>query len=225
MLREEITMVATIGLTGLRPNPSRVSRIASPPYDVIKPGSKLERFLAERADSLFHIILGDDPAAARDRFVSDGALVEDGEPAYYVYEQTWEGGQRTGVFAAAAVSPYEDMQVIRHEKTFDDKVKGRIAMRRATGLHVGPVFVLTRAAIGDALEQAKQELEPLYDFTSEFGGFSELEGIRNKVWRVPEASEAGQAIQAALATEPLYIADGHHRYHASLLNEQSHFLC
>jgi uncharacterized protein (DUF1015 family) len=225
MLREEITMVATIGLTGLRPNPSRVSRIASPPYDVIKPGSKLERFLAERADSLFHIILGDDPAAARDRFASDGALVEDGEPAYYVYEQTWEGGQRTGVFAAAAVSPYEDMQVIRHEKTFDDKVKGRIAMRRATGLHVGPVFVLTRAAIGDALEQAKQELEPLYDFTSEFGGFSELEGIRNKVWRVPEASEAGQAIQAALATEPLYIADGHHRYHASLLNEQSHFLC
>ena len=98
-------------------------------------------------------------------------------------------------------------------------------MRRATGLHIGPVFVLTRAPIAAALEKAKQEGPPIYDFKSEFGGFSELEGIENKVWRVPEQSNAGQAIQAALATEPLYIADGHHRYHASLLNEQSHFLC
>jgi uncharacterized protein (DUF1015 family) len=128
------------------------------------------------------------------------------------------------VFVAAEVSPYDAKQIIRHEKTFDDKVKGRIAMRRATGLHIGPVFVLTQAPIGSALEKAKQETDPIYELTSEFGGFSELEGIENKVWRVPEQSETGQAIQAALGTEPLYIADGHHRYHASLLNEQTHFL-
>lgn len=218
-------MVATIGLTGLRPDPSRASQIASPPYDVIKPGTPLEKLLREQADSLFHIILGDEPASARDRIVASGGLIEDDEPAYYVYEQTWEGGQRTGVFVAAAVSPYEEKQIIRHEKTFDSKVKGRIAMRKATGLHIGPVFVLTRAPIAAALEKAKAEAGPIYDFTSEFGGFSELEGIRNKVWRVPEQSETGQTIQAALATEPLYIADGHHRYHASLLNQQSHFLC
>ena len=218
-------MVATIGLTGLRPDPSRASDIASPPYDVIKPGTPLEKLLSEQQSSLFHIILGDDPAGARDRMLADGALVSDDEPAYYVYEQTWPGGQRTGVFAAAEVSPYSDKQIIRHEKTFDDKVKGRIGMRRATGLHIGPVFVLTRAPIGAALEQAKRDGPPVYDFTSEFGGYSELEGIDNKVWRVPEQSPTGQAIQAALATEPLYIADGHHRYHASLLNEQTHFLC
>ncbi len=218
-------MVATIGLTGLRPDPARVSKIASPPYDVIKPGTPLEKLLAAEPSSLFHIILGKHPAAARDRLVADGSLVEDREPAYYVYEQTWQGGQRTGVLVAAAVTPYEEKQVIRHEKTFDEKVKGRIAMRRATGLHIGPVFVLTRAPIGSILESAKHEGDPVYDFVSEFGGFSELEGIRNKVWRVPEQSETGRQIQAALDTEPFYIADGHHRYHASLLNEQTHFLC
>lgn len=218
-------MVATIGLTGLRPDPARASEIASPPYDVIKPGTPLEKLLAQQASSLFHIILGDEPAAARDRMVADQSLVEDSEPSYYVYEQTWSGGRRTGVFAAAEVSPYDAKQIIRHEKTFDDKVKGRIAMRRATGLHIGPVFVLTRAPIAATLERAKREAAPLYDFTSEFGGFSELEGIENKVWRVSERSETGREIQAALATEPLYIADGHHRYHASLLNEQTHFLC
>ncbi|MGB9339323.1 MAG: DUF1015 domain-containing protein [Polyangiales bacterium] len=218
-------MVATIGLTGLRPNPSRVSAIASPPYDVIKPGTPLEKLLEKEQSSLFHIILGDQPAAARDRLVADGSLLEDDEPAYYVYEQTWNEGRRTGVFVAAEVSPYEAKQIIRHEKTFDDKVKGRMAMRRATGLHIGPVFVLTRAPIASFLEKAKQEADPIYDFTSEFGGYSELEGIANKVWRVPEASKTGHALQAALGTEPLYIADGHHRYHASLLNEQTHFLC
>jgi uncharacterized protein (DUF1015 family) len=218
-------MVATIGLTGLRPDPSRVSAIASPPYDVIKPGTALEKLLEREPRSLFHIILGPEPAAARDRLLADGSLLQDAEPAYYVYEQTWEDGRRTGVFAAAEVSPYESKQIIRHEKTFDAKVKGRIAMRRATGLHIGPVFVLTRAPIASILDQAKRETDPIYDFTSSFGGFSELEGIENKVWRVPEASETGRALQAALATEPLYIADGHHRYHASLLNEQTHFLC
>jgi len=218
-------MVATIGLTGLRPDPSRVSQIASPPYDVIKPGTPLEKLLEDERSSLFHIILGDQPAEARDRLVAEGGLIEDPEPAYYVYEQTWPDGRRTGVFVAAEVSPYDAKQIIRHEKTFDAKVKGRIAMRSATGLHIGPVFVLTRAPIASALEAAKQNDDPIYDFTSSFGGFSELEGIRNKVWRVPEVSENGRALQAALDTEPLYIADGHHRYHASLLNGQTHFLC
>jgi uncharacterized protein (DUF1015 family) len=218
-------MVATIGLTGLRPDPARVSKVAAPPYDVIKPGTPLEHLLENTPSSLYHISLGDQPAAARDRMVADGLLIEDDEPAYYVYEQTWPGGQRTGVFVAAEVTPYEARQIIRHEKTFDDKVKGRMTLRRATGLHVGPVFVLTRAPIASILEKAKQEAEPIYDFVSEFGGFSELEGIENKVWRLPEASEIGRSLKSAMATEPFYIADGHHRYHASLLNEQTHFLC
>lgn len=218
-------MVATIGLTGLRPDPTSVSRVVAPPYDVIKPGTPLEAWLQKEPISLFHISLGQQPAAATERMVAQGVLIEDDEPAYYVYEQTWSGGKRTGVFVAAEVSPYEDKQIIRHEKTFDDKVKGRLAVRRATGLQIGAVFVLTQASIAGALDRTKQQGEPLYDFTSSFGGFSELEGIRNKVWRAPEQSETGRALREALATEPFYIADGHHRYHASLLNEQSHFLC
>lgn len=217
-------MVATTGLTGLRPDPAHVSEVASPPYDVIKPGTPLEKRLQDNPSSLYHIILGPEPAAARDRLIEQGLLIEDAEPAYYVYEQTWSGGQRTGVLVAAEVTPYAQKQIIRHEKTFDAKVKGRIAMRRATGLHIGPVFVLTRAPIRSALDNAKRQSTPVYDFRSEFGGFSELEGIVNRVWRVPEQSETGREIQAALGTEPFYIADGHHRYHASLLNEQTQFL-
>jgi uncharacterized protein (DUF1015 family) len=44
------------------------------------------------------------------------------------------------------------------------------------------------------------------------------------VFRIPQTTERGQAIQSVLAKDPLYIADGHHRYHAALKNGQSHTL-
>jgi uncharacterized protein (DUF1015 family) len=217
-------MVATVGLRGYRPAPEHVASVTAPPYDVIKPGSKLESRLQMDPASLYHITLGDRPKEAFDRLVREGLLVEDDEPAFYVYEQRWEGGARTGVMLAAEVAPYEAHKVIRHEKTFDHKVKGRIALREAIGLSVGPVFHLTRAPIGPLLEEAKQG-EPVYELDTDLGGLNDLHGIHSRVFRVPEASELGKRLTEALAPHPLYIADGHHRYHASLLHGQTHHLC
>jgi uncharacterized protein (DUF1015 family) len=217
-------MVKTKGLVGLRPSPERVARVTTPPYDVIKKGSPLEARLQSDASSFFHIILGAGPKRALERLVSDGALVADDEPAYYVYEQSWDGGSRTGVLHAAEVTPYEAREVVRHEKTFDDKVKGRIALTNEIGYTVGPVFVLTRAHLGSLLDEARAG-EPLYDFESDFDGHDALCGVKNRIFRVLEKSDLGQRFGAALGTEPYYIADGHHRYHAALRNEQTHFLC
>jgi uncharacterized protein (DUF1015 family) len=217
-------MVGTIGLTGLRPSPEHAERVTSPPYDVIKPGSKLEQRLQGEPASLYHVILGDEPAAALGRLREQGHLVEDDEPCFYVYEQNTSDKTRTGVFVAPEVHPYDKGEIIRHEKTFDEKVKGRIALREGTGYTFGPVFALTRASIGGLLEQAKTDT-PLYEFSSDFGGLNDLHGIRNRIWRVPEASELGRKIQAAIGQQPLYIADGHHRYHAALKYGQTHFLC
>ncbi|MFW6197500.1 MAG: DUF1015 family protein [Myxococcota bacterium] len=217
-------MVATVGLRGLRPAEEHVARVTAPPYDVIKPGSTLEARLQKDPSSLFHVTLGDQPKGALERLRGEGLLVEDDEPAYYVYEQRWNGESRTGVMLAAEVTPYEDHQIIRHEKTFDHKVKGRIALREAIGLSVGPVFHLTRAPIGELLEEAKRA-EPLYEFDTDLGGISDLHGIHNRVFRVPEGSDLGRRLKAALEPHPFYIADGHHRYHASLLHGQTHHLC
>jgi len=217
-------MVAIRGLSGLRPAAASVARVTSPPYDVIKPGSALEKRLRAEPASLFHVILGEDPPGALGRSRSEGHLVDDDDPALYVYEQRWGDSERNGLFVAAEVSPYERGQIIRHERTFDAKVQGRIALSRATGHTFGPVFVLTRARIGEALQQAKAG-EPCYEFTSDFGGHGDLHGIRNRVWRVLEDSPEGRALRELIAPHPFYIADGHHRYHAALRNGQTHFLC
>ncbi|MDW8363446.1 MAG: DUF1015 family protein [Myxococcales bacterium] len=208
-------MVAAYGLVGLRPAPQYAARVAAPPYDVIKPGSPLERLLAAEPLSLYHVVLGPDPKGALDRLVAAGGLVRDDEPAFYVYEQRWNGGERVGVLFAGEVTPYEARQIVRHEKTFDDKVEGRIRLKLAIGHHIGPVFLLARTPLLPALREAMHG-EPLYAFRTDLGGLNDLHGIDNRVWRVPETSAAGRAIQRALAAGPLYIADGHHRYHAAL---------
>ncbi len=219
-------MTVVAGLVGLRPAPERVSQVSCPPYDVIKPGTPLEAHLAAEADSLFHVTLRDAPAAALTTLRAREALIDDNAPALYVYEQRWEGeapGIRTGVFLACAVTEYEQHQVIRHEKTFDAKVKGRIALGEGTGHTFGPILLLTRAKLKDTFAAVKEET-PLYDFRSDFGGGTELHDMHSRVWRVPEESEAGQALIAAMGEHPLYIADGHHRYHAALKNQQTHTL-
>ncbi len=217
-------MVEVIGLTGQRPAKEHVARVTAPPYDVIKPGSALERRLSAEPASLYHVTLGPDPASALSRLSRQGFLVEDDEPAFYVYEQVWERGERTGVLVAAEVSPYRERRIIRHEKTFDDKVKGRIALAEATGHTFGPVFVLTRARLAPLFSEAKRG-EPLYELTNDFGPSSDLTGIATRVFRVAASSELGVALAAALAPHPFYIADGHHRYHAALLGGSTHFLC
>src|SRR5690349_14096336 len=129
-------MTQIAGLVGFRPAPSVVHRVTAPPYDVIKPKSALAARLEAEPLSLAHITVGPEPVAAFERLQKEGALVRDDEPAFYVYEQTWTGAfgneRRLGVFVACEVSSYEKRRVIRHEKTFDEKVKGRVALANAT---------------------------------------------------------------------------------------------
>lgn len=210
------------GLHGLRPAPETAARLATPPYDVIKEGSPLETFLKKNPTSFYHVTLGPSPVEALALLQKQRVLVPDEEPCFYVYEQTWKDGSRLGFFAAVEVSPYADGNVVRHEKTFDEKVKGRLAVTRETGYTLEPIFLLTRSRIGATLQKVRDSGKPLYEFSSDFKELNDLHGLHTRVWRVPEAAAEGRALQDAVAAGPLYIADGHHRYHAALLGGQTH---
>ena len=210
------------GLQGLRPTPESADRLTTPPYDVIKEGSPLEALLNKNPQSFYHLTLGLSPKVALASLEQQGVLIPDTEPCFYVYEQNWKDGGRLGFFAAVEVSPYAKGNVIRHEKTFDEKVKGRIAVTRATGYTLEPIFLLTRSTIGSTLETIRQNEMPLYEFSSDFGGYNDLHGIKTRIFRVPENSVQGETLREAVGKNPLYIADGHHRYHAALLGGQTH---
>ncbi len=216
------------GLVGLRPKDSAVAKVfAAPPYDVITYGTPLQKVLSSR-ENLIHVHLrppeeGDAryPNAKRelDRFVAKGDLVEEKEPSYYVYKQSGKGVDRIGVILACRVYPYSEGKVIRHEKTFDDKVLDRKKLYEATGYQIGVVFSVMEDKKSELLNALKEVSggKPLYSFVTEYGGASDMEGVKNDVWKVPENSEIGKRLKAIIASEPAYIADGHHRYHCAVV--------
>ncbi|MDQ2999827.1 MAG: DUF1015 family protein [Fibrobacterota bacterium] len=215
-------MAQIAGLKGLRAAKDKAGALATPPYDVIKEGSPLESLLSTNPDSFFHVTLGLNPADALKRLTDKGVLIQDTEPCFYVYEQKWSGGERLGFFAAVEVSTYAEGNIVRHEKTFDEKVKGRIKVTNDTGYTLEPIFLLTKSPIQPILEKVRSEQEPEYSLQSDFNGWNDLHGIASRFFRIPEATAAGQALKRAVSGNPLYIADGHHRYHAALLNGQTH---
>ncbi len=217
-------MVEIIGLTGLRPTKESITAVTVPPYDVIKPESKLEKLLSDNEDSLFHVKLGSKPVESLAKLVEKKILVEDTEPCFYVYEQIYGDKSRTGFFAAAEVSDYSKRNIIRHEKTFDEKVQGRLELTRKTGYSFGPVFLLTKSKIADTLEKVKKNYKPEYEFSSDFQGENDLDGIKNRIFRINENSPEGLELKKLIAENALYIADGHHRYHTALKGNQTHFL-
>lgn len=203
-----------------RPAPDKAATFASLPYDVFdraQAASYVQRhpgsFLAiDRPETFFspdHDMYAPDvyakAAELLRRAATDGTLLRDETPCYYVYRLEQDGRAQTGVVCAASVDEYLDGTIRRHENTRRDKEQDRVEHIRATGAQTGPIFLAYRDNFAmDTLVGLASTAEPLYDFTDE-------EGVRQTVWRVARPA-AVEAMTATFATVPCaYIADGHHR--------------
>lgn len=216
-------MVEIIGLTGIRPSRERIAEFAAPPYDVIEKGSELETLLKGRDSAAVFTLKINPTRELLDKLmtlIDDGALQIDNEPCFYVYEQSYGNTIRRGFLAAAKIGA----DIIDHEETDEAKVKGRRDLAKSTGYSFGPVFTLTKSPIKQVLDEIAAKHEAEYDFISDFSGYSDLSGIRNRIFRVRADSKESSGLIKMIGLNPLYIADGHHRYKAAALNNQTHFL-
>ena len=144
-------------------------------------------------------------------------MIEDGEPAFmFMSKATPAGGG--WAFCERCGSPLlmRIMKLSAMKKTFDEKVKGRIRLMEETGYVTEPIWLLTRGGVQEILEKVAAEETPLYDFTSDFSGESELCGITNRIFKVRGGFTRGRELKELVKAGPLYIADGHHRYHSAL---------
>jgi len=198
-----------------------LAQVIAPPYDVISPDQRagLE---AQHAQNIVHLDLprgeGDDKYAnARgllDRWISEGTLREDGQPAIYRYEQTFSfdtgTGPRTyvrkGFIAAIELSPFSDRIVLPHEHTLSGPKVDRFKLIKTTEAHFSQIFALYRDPQGEAeaaLERATTGA-PTVDVTTP-------DGCRHRLWVVSDKTVIA-AVVKALAPKQVMIADGHHRY-------------
>lgn len=204
--------------TGLRYDPARVGdwgSVLAPPYDVIDDAQRRD-LLARSPYQISHVeTAGSDAEFAQAATTlhgwrSDNVLTRDAGPAYYLLEQRFdhEGRERTRhcLFLRARLVPWAAGEILPHEWTMAGPKKTRTALRRATRTDISPLFALAPDGdrrLGALMDQALQ-LDPV-------ASGSDPSGDRQRL-RVVDDRGAVAALRAALAREPVYIADGHHRY-------------
>ena len=208
--------------TGLRYDPARVGdwgSVLAPPYDVIDDAQRRD-LLARSPYQISHVeTAGSDAEFAQAATTlhgwrSDNVLTRDAGPAYYLLEQRFdhEGRERTRLclFLRARLVPWAAGEILPHEWTMAGPKKTRTALRRATRTDISPLFALAPDGdrrLGALMDQALQ-LDPV-------ASGSDPSGDRQRL-RVVDDRGAVAALRAALAREPVYIADGHHRYESAL---------
>lgn len=191
-----------------------VSRLLAPPYDM--PDAREARELqrsdphnAARVTLPFELTRESHPryraaAALLRRWVREGVLAQDPDPALYVYEQITPGGVRQrGLIGALDL----DSPVRPHEDVAEAPVQDRFRLMRATRANLEPLFLVYRGGGGTA-SRATEDLprEPL--LTTRAG-----DGSQHSLWALT-SPETIAMVRADLAGRSALIADGHHRYAA-----------
>jgi uncharacterized protein (DUF1015 family) len=204
---------------------SELSRLLSPPYDVIDEDERRE---LEAADphNVVRLILPREAAAgphdayrtAADllrRWREDGTLRADETAALYVYEmaESSAGSARTrGLVGAVGLTPPEAGVVLPHENTMAGPVADRLALTEATEANLEPIYLVYSG--GGAASHAVASCDdqpPLAEAV--------VDGVTHRIWALTDPSTV-RAVADDLLPRRAVIADGHHRY-ATYLRHQA----
>jgi uncharacterized protein (DUF1015 family) len=214
-------MAKIIPFKGLRPRPDLAAEVATLPYDVVNEAEA--RAFRHLPYNFYHVTRseidlppGVDVHSAAvyekakenlDCMIADGAMVQDADPCYYIYEIEMDGRSQTGLICGSSVDDYEAGIIKKHEFTRPEKELDRINHIMATKAQTGVVFLAYRDQPGvqGIIERWKRDHEPVNNFIAQ-------DGIRHTLWVVDEYSKVG-AISHLFEQEvpATYIADGHHR--------------
>ncbi|MCP3990624.1 MAG: DUF1015 domain-containing protein [Actinomycetia bacterium] len=200
-------------------DPAWTSRVPAPAHDALTPAQR-RRFIAEYPDTYLTVtrspedlqadefwdakVALDHSRAALERLISQGAFGAPADPCFYLYRLSDPDHSQIGIVAGVATDDY-DLGVIRvHEQVRPSRVEHLKEQTAGVKVQSSPIALAHRPnlTIESLLVSWMAAVEPLVDFTS-------LDGVRQQVWAV--APETGRLLQEALADEPLYLIDGHHR--------------
>jgi uncharacterized protein (DUF1015 family) len=137
-------------------------------------------------------------------------ILEPDPPAMYVHEVEFEGRVRRDLIATLRLQPYSDRVVLPHERTHRGPKEDRLALLRATGVSLEPLWFLYEGAQTQVPALLAQVVA-----TAPAVAFAGPESTRHRLWVVSDA-DIHSAVHADLASLPVLIADGHHRYETAL---------
>lgn len=188
-----------------------VDDVIAPPYDVISPDDRAA--LVSRSEyNAVRLELPDSYADARslwDRWIAERVLVADDEPAFYAYrmgfhDETGRPRQTTGILGALTLSEPGRGEILPHEHTTSKDKNDRLELIRATRVNLSPIWVLSPVEGLSALAEPGDGHPPEARAT-------DRGGVHHRLWRITSPA-ALTAISEAVASQPVLIADGHHRF-------------
>ncbi|MBN1863112.1 MAG: DUF1015 domain-containing protein, partial [Dehalococcoidales bacterium] len=223
---------------GVRYNEQMVgdlSAVICPPYDVITP--EIAQELYQRSEYNFARLEygcllppGTSPeekhthsAATLDEWLGRGILKTDERPAFYLHDHSFShrGRQykRRSILASIRLEEWDKMVVRPHEGTLTRAKDDRLSLLWTLNANTSPILTLFDDREGKvaSLLALEAEKEPVINLVGRNG-----EGHR--VWAVTEPAVIKQIV-ASLADQPLYIADGHHRYESALTYQRERRTC
>ncbi len=210
---------------GVRYDTTRMSLddVVAPPYDVVDPAER-EALGARSPWNVVHVDLpqpsdeGDRYQTAGCRFddwLETGVLATDAEPGFYVYKMGFHDDdgtprQTSGVIGALGLVPPGEGGILPHEHTMSRPKDDRLNLMRACRANLSPIWGLSLASNLSALCEVSGP--PLARCT-------DGDGVHHRLWRVTQPGVLS-ALSDTVASAPVVIADGHHRYETALAWQQ-----
>lgn len=214
---------------GIRYNPDRVpdlSLVIAPPYDVISP-SECEALYAQHPNNVVRLILGKEGLASHGRtnfyqtaaalyreWLRQGILRYDPLPAIYVVEQSFElHGKRytrRGFVARVLLEEFDKGSIHPHEHTISAPKADRLRLMHAARANFSPIFGLypdPGARLRSLLTEAVDGVTPVRA--------RDRDGVEVAMWRLDHVGLCERVCEL-MTPQPIYIADGHHRYETAL---------
>jgi uncharacterized protein (DUF1015 family) len=214
-------MAVVSSFCALRYDPVRVGDLAAvvaPPYDVISPAQQ-DALYGRSPYNVVRLILpreserAEAAAATLRAWMASGVLARDPAPALYFYSQEFslkDGSRhrRDGVLCRLGLEEFGTGVVRPHERTFPGPKADQLALLRATGAYLSPIFGLYARPRERLRDVAGVAGDPLIEIVQDHREV-------HRVWRVDDAAAVAR-VSAALTPETIFIADGHHRYETAL---------
>ena len=201
---------------------AQLATLVAPLFDVVTAAQR-DHLYASPLNSI-HLSVprdGQDPSGLLNDWRSSGILVQDDLPAIFPYAQqythpvTGNSARRTGFICNVRTRDWNDRVILHHENTIPNAVNDRAGLLEATGLHTSPTHGLyddPNKVLEPHLEAALRS--PLHSITDD-------QGIRHDLGVIHDHRLIRTFI-SHLAGKPVILADGHHRYEASIRYSAKH---
>ena len=217
-------MIRIAPFRGLFYNQKKVrdlSKVVAPPYDVISKEEQ-ERLYKKSPYNFIRLDLSQEPdsypavAQLLSEWLATGIFERDETPAIYFLSHRFKlksGEQkiRDGFLALTELQDLSSGAIRPHEKTLDAPKEDRLKLMLACHAQLSPIFTLysqPKQSINRMLAVEVEGVEPFIEIEQD-------NGEQCRLWRIANA-ELIEKVQQEMSDQQLLIADGHHRYEATV---------